>query len=68
MEYSIYLQYLQYHTATYYDNETILIPKSIPKSGGIKQDKGKNTKSMVSRLKGKEGRIRGNLMGKRVNF
>ena len=38
-EYSIYLQYLQYHIATYYDNDTILIPKSIPKSGGIKQDK-----------------------------
>ena len=32
------------------------------------QRSGAPTKSLVDRLKGKEGRIRGNLMGKRVNF
>ena len=51
---------LQYHTAAYYDNESLSIPKS--------EQKGKSTKSLTSRLKSKEGRIRGNLMGKRVNF
>lgn len=29
---------------------------------------GKKIKSIRSRLKGKEGRLRGNLMGKRVDF
>ena len=37
---------------------------NIPKS----EQKGKITKSLGPRLKGKEGRIRGNLMGKRVDF
>jgi len=47
---------LQYHIATYYDNETLSVPKS--------EQKGKVTKSVSSRLKGKEGRIRAHLMGK----
>lgn len=51
---------LQYHTAAYYDNDSCSLPKS--------EQKGKSTKSLTSRLKSKEGRIRGNLMGKRVNF
>lgn len=51
---------LQYHCATYYDNETSGLPKS--------EQRGKPSKSLASRLKGKEGRIRGNLMGKRVDF
>jgi len=51
---------LQYHVATYFDNESIDLPKS--------EQKGKTIKSLASRLKGKEGRVRGNLMGKRVNF
>ena len=54
---NVYL--LQYHVATYYDNETLPLPKS---------EKGKETRSIAYRLKGKEGRIRGNLMGKRVDF
>ena len=54
---NIYL--LQYHVATYFDNETLSLPKS---------EKGKETRSLSYRLKGKEGRIRGNLMGKRVDF
>ena len=54
---NVYL--LQYHVATYFDNETLTLPKS---------EKGKETRSISYRLKGKEGRIRGNLMGKRVDF
>lgn len=53
-------QLLQYHIATYFDNETPFMPKS--------EQKGKLVKSLVSRLKGKEGRFRSNLMGKRVDF
>ena len=55
-----HVNYLQYHVATYYDNESISLPQS--------EQKGIVTKSLASRLKGKEGRIRNNLMGKRTNF
>ncbi len=51
---------LQFHTATYFDNETLDIPKS--------ELKGKPVKSLSSRLKGKEGRFRSNLMAKRTDF
>lgn len=51
---------LQYHTATYFENDSATLPKS--------EQKSRPTKSMSSRMKGKEGRIRGNLMGKRVDF
>lgn len=51
---------LQYHVATYYDPDVI----SIPKSDG----KGAQFKPLVDRFKGKVGRIRGNLMGKRGNY
>ena len=46
---------LQYHVITHYDNETSIVPKS--------EQRNKPTKSLSSRLKGKEGRIRGNLVG-----
>jgi DNA-directed RNA polymerase beta' subunit len=55
-----YLMLLQYDIATYYDNESTL-PTSEQKGS-------KASKSVSERLKGKTGRIRGNLMGKRVNF
>lgn len=55
-----YLMLLQYDIATYYDNESTL-PKSEQKGS-------KASKSVSERLKGKTGRIRGNLMGKRVNY
>lgn len=55
-----HIAYLQYHVATYFDNESLKLPQS--------EQKGIMTKSLSSRLKGKEGRIRNNLMGKRVNF
>ncbi|KUL85806.1 hypothetical protein ZTR_07379 [Talaromyces verruculosus] len=35
---------------------------------GLKGEAGKPTRSLVSRLKGKQGRFRGNLSGKRVDF
>ncbi len=55
-----YQQLLQYDIATYFDNESTL-PKSEQKGA-------KASKSVSERLKGKTGRIRGNLMGKRVDF
>ena len=51
---------LQYHEATYMNSEQSNLPQAT--------QKGKVIKSLASRLKSKEGRIRGNLMGKRVNF
>ena len=53
--------YLLYHLATYYDNESLKLPQSEQKGGMV-------TKSMSNRLKGKEGRLRTNLMGKRTDF
>uniref|UniRef100_A0A1I8H8Q8 DNA-directed RNA polymerase subunit n=1 Tax=Macrostomum lignano TaxID=282301 RepID=A0A1I8H8Q8_9PLAT len=52
---------LQYHCTTLIDNEIPGLPKATQKSG-------RPLKSVKQRLKGKEGRIRGNLMGKRVDF
>ncbi|XP_060536772.1 DNA-directed RNA polymerase II subunit RPB1-like [Cylas formicarius] len=52
---------LQFHVATLVDNDMPGMPRAMQKSG-------KPLKSIKARLKGKEGRIRGNLMGKRVDF
>lgn len=52
---------LQFHVATLSDNDMPGLPKAMQKSG-------RPLKSIKARLKGKEGRIRGNLMGKRVDF
>ena len=52
---------LQYHIATYIDNNIPGINQSTHRSGRV-------IKSIKERLKGKEGRMRGNLMGKRVDF
>nr|AOE43178.1 RNA polymerase II largest subunit/RNA polymerase II core subunit [Rostrostelium ellipticum] len=54
-------QFLQFHVATYVDNEIPGLPQAQQRSG-------RPLKSIRQRLKGKEGRIRGNLMGKRVDF
>ncbi|KAI0042209.1 beta and beta-prime subunits of DNA dependent RNA-polymerase [Auriscalpium vulgare] len=56
-----YEQLLQFHVATYMDNDIAGIPQALQKSG-------RPVKAIRSRLKGKEGRLRGNLMGKRVDF
>ena len=53
---------LQYHVATYFDNESVTLPKSEFKASN------KPTKSISERIKGKAGRVRSNLMGKRVDF
>ena len=52
---------LQYHVATLVDNELPGISQATHRSG-------RPLKSIRQRLKGKEGRIRNNLMGKRVDF
>ncbi|KAI9892951.1 MAG: DNA-directed RNA polymerase II subunit rpb1 [Vezdaea aestivalis] len=52
---------LQFHVATYMDNDIAGQPQALQKSG-------RPVKSIRARLKGKEGRLRGNLMGKRVDF
>ncbi|MCP2502949.1 MAG: hypothetical protein NLN66_02705 [Candidatus Thalassarchaeaceae archaeon] len=52
---------LQYHCTTYFDNQTSGIPPARHRSG-------RPLKTLTQRLKGKEGRFRSNLSGKRVNF
>ncbi|BAB60349.1 DNA-directed RNA polymerase A' [Thermoplasma volcanium GSS1] len=52
---------LQFHVTTYFDNQTPGIPPARHRSG-------RALKTLVQRLKGKEGRFRSNLSGKRVNF
>jgi DNA-directed RNA polymerase II subunit RPB1 len=52
---------LQYHISTFVDNQ-------IPGVAPAKQRTGRPLRSVRERLKSKEGRIRGNLMGKRVDF
>ncbi|KAF2140024.1 uncharacterized protein K452DRAFT_299980 [Aplosporella prunicola CBS 121167] len=52
---------LQWHIATYMDNDIAGQPQAQQKSG-------RGLKTIRGRLKGKEGRLRGNLMGKRVDF
>ncbi|EOB12667.1 DNA-directed RNA polymerase II subunit RPB1, partial [Nosema bombycis CQ1] len=56
-----YEQLLQFHVATLIDNDISGQPQALQKSG-------RPLKSISARLKGKEGRVRGNLMGKRVDF
>ncbi|MHB8396669.1 MAG: DNA-directed RNA polymerase subunit A' [Thermoplasmataceae archaeon] len=52
---------LQFHVTTYFDNQTAGIPPARHRSG-------RALKTLVQRLKGKDGRFRSNLSGKRVNF
>ena len=52
---------LQYHVTTYFDNEVSGVPPARHRSG-------RPLKTLTQRLKGKEGRFRSNLSGKRVNF
>lgn len=52
---------LHIHVTSYMDNEFSGVPPALQKGG-------RPIKSICARLKGKEGRIRGNLMGKRVDF
>jgi DNA-directed RNA polymerase subunit A' len=52
---------LQYHVTTYFDNSIARVPPARHRSG-------QPLKTITERLKGKEGRIRKNLAGKRVNY
>jgi len=52
---------LQYHVTTFYDNNVPKIPPARHRSG-------QPLKTITERIKGKEGRIRHNLAGKRVNY
>ena len=52
---------LQYHVSTFIDNTNTTM-------GQAQQRSGRPFKSLIERLKSKDGRIRGNLMGKRVDF
>lgn len=91
-----FAQLLQFHVATYFDNELPGLPRVWTINEPIfflflkffwrriqvyyaylkmnffalqaTQRSGRPIKSICSRLKAKEGRIRGNLMGKRVDF
>lgn len=52
---------LQYHCTTYFNNEVSGIPPARHRSG-------RALRTLTQRLKGKEGRFRSNLSGKRVDF
>ena len=52
---------LQYHVTTFFDNNITRIPPARHRSG-------QPLKTITERIKGKEGRIRANLAGKRVNY
>jgi DNA-directed RNA polymerase subunit A' len=52
---------LQYHVTTFFDNNVSRIPPARHRSG-------QPLKTITERIKGKEGRIRQNLAGKRVNY
>ncbi|MEM0453560.1 MAG: DNA-directed RNA polymerase subunit A' [Sulfolobales archaeon] len=52
---------LQYHVTTYFDNEVPGVPPAKHRSG-------RALRTLAQRLRGKEGRFRGNLSGKRVDF
>ncbi|MCX6803269.1 MAG: DNA-directed RNA polymerase subunit A', partial [Candidatus Diapherotrites archaeon] len=51
---------LQYHVTTYFDNNTAGVPPAKHRSG-------RPLRTIIQRLKGKKGRFRYNLTGKRVN-
>lgn len=52
---------LQYHVTTFFDNGTARVPPARHRSG-------QPLKTITERIKGKGGRIRKNLAGKRVNY
>ena len=52
---------MQYHVTTFFDNNVSRIPPARHRSG-------QPLKTITERIKGKEGRIRQNLAGKRVNY
>lgn len=59
--YTEHINLLQFHVNSYIDNE-------LPGQPQATQRTGRPIKGINQRLKAKEGRVRGNLMGKRVDF
>lgn len=57
---SEYNHLLQYHIATYMENEALGMARA--------EQKGRPIKSVADRLKGKTGRFRSSLMGKRIDY
>jgi len=57
-----YQGYLQYLVSTYMDNEIPGVPQNAQRSSF------RALKAITQRLKGKEGRLRNNIMGKRVDY
>eukprot|EP00911_Craspedida_sp_UC1_P001705 UC1_evm1s1294 len=55
------VEYMQFRVAAMVENAMPHMPQSLQRSG-------RPTKSISDRIKGKAGRLRGNLMGKRVDF
>jgi len=53
---------LQFNVINFYNNEIINLPRTEFKTGNT------NTKCITTRIQGKSGRVRCNLMGKRVDF
>lgn len=53
---------LQFHVSTMFENPTSGYPPAFVRAGN------RQIKALQERLKGKEGRVRGNLMGKRVDY
>lgn len=58
----VYKEQLQWSCTTLIDNNIKTIPQSQHRNNG------RPLKSLKERIKGKEGRIRGNIFGKRVNY
>ena len=56
-----FMDLVQFHVATFFDGEMPGVEREANKGG-------REIKAISQRLKGKEGRVRGNLMGKRVDF
>ncbi len=52
---------VQFHVGTYFDGEMPGVDREMHRGG-------RELKAIAQRPKGKEGRVRGNLMGKRVDF
>jgi DNA-directed RNA polymerase II subunit RPB1 len=61
-QYPALFEHLQLLVATYINNETLGLKATLKKRSGLP------FKSVVQRFRGKKGRLRGNCMGKRVNF
>ena len=59
-----YTYVLQYHVAAFMKNDAL----DSATGATVKQRSGRPIKAIATRLKGKYGRVRGNLMGKRVDF